>query len=383
MQKTQPKETKKYTAPTSLKELQKMIQKEHGPGTITQGLNGAVRVDSFPTGIPTIDMALGCGGLPQGRVIEIYGQESCGKTTTCLHLIAACQKHQFTKKGRKGVAAFIDAEHAFDPTWAEKCGVNIKELLFSQPDSGEQTFDIIHALVKSGLVDLVVIDSVANLVPLKEMEGDMDTNAVGAQARLMSHGLRMISGPASKSKTTVIFINQVRQKIGILYGSPDTTPGGLALKFYTSIRCEIKKGAAIKSGDKTIGFKPVLKTVKNKCAPPFRTAEFVISLDQVFGLDPVQPAVAAGLELGVLTKKSSYFQYGGKNLAQGEESTITYFRNHPEVFNEVLGKIYENLNLTIQRSIIEEDLGEPDDLSNELLDDQDSDELIAVHINEE
>lgn len=343
------KEKKKRPIAKSISELKKNIQKEHGPGAVMQGKNTIVKVDSFPTGIVSLDFAIGCRGLPRGRVIEIFGLESSGKTTLCLHLIAACQQHTFVKKNKKvrGVAAFIDAEHAYDPGWAAKLGVDNDQLLFSQPDSGEEAFDIAEQMVESGQVDLIVIDSVANLVPLKELEGDIGDSNMGAQARLMSKGLRKLSGKASKSQTTVIFINQIRHKIGVMFGSPETTPGGLALKFYASIRGQISKGSALKGGkgDKdTVGFSPTLKFIKNKCAPPFTTAEFDICVGHperpVFGVDKAGSLIKMGVKLGVIKQNGSMYSFKDQRLGNGIGTASSLLRSNQQLNDEIMEKIY-------------------------------------------
>lgn len=365
---------KKRIIPKNLEELKKGIQKAHGAGAIMQGRNTIVPVDVFPTGIATIDRALGCGGIPQGRIIELFGMESSGKTTTCLNLIAACQKHFFPKKERNGVAAFVDAEHAFDPIWAAKCGVDTDSLLFSQPNSGEEAFDIVLRLVESSLIDLVVVDSVANLVPMKELDGDMGDSNIGAQARLMSQGLRKISAKLNNSKTTVIFINQVRNKIGVMFGSPETTPGGLALKFYSSVRGDIRKGSPIKDGDTVLGFRPTIKFIKNKCAPPFTSAEFEICVGHpkrpVCGIDPIPSLIEVGGDLHIIEKSSSYFIFDEKNKANGLAAATSYLRDHPEVQEMLKEKIYGVLLERVHTAIESEGDGtEEDDVESALSDD--------------
>lgn len=334
---------KKAEKPKDLGALMKSLNKSHGDGTIMQGRAGIVKTYAIPTKVPTIDVAFGVGGLPEGRIVEMYGMESSGKTTTCLQFIAACQQHFFPHKDRKGVCAFVDAEHAFDPDWATRCGVDVDSLLFSQPNSGEEAFNIVDKICESGLVDLVVVDSVANLVPMKELEGEIGDSNIGSQARLMSAGLRMISGKTAKSKTTVIFINQIRQKIGVMFGSPDTTPGGLALKFYSSLRIQINKGSPVKEGKETIGFATNLSVKKNKCAPPFTTAEYGIKFgDPCSGVDTVEAMLKVAGDMDLLEKSSSYFVFDGTKV-NGYEAAAKYVREHPEVQDALMEKIYGNL----------------------------------------
>ena len=342
------KSKKKKQAPiTNLDELRSSINSVMGAGTIALGRGTIVNVDTFPTGIATIDKACGCGGIPQGRIIELFGNESSGKTTTCIRLIAACQQHYFEKKKRHGVAAIIDVEQAFDPEWASKCGVNLDTLLFSQPDGGEAAFDILKKIVASGLVDLVVVDSVANMVPIAEMESDIGDQQIGAQARMMSKGLRSITGKANKTKTTVIFINQVRNKIGVAFGSPETTPGGKALRFYSSMRMEIFKGGKLTEGDKVYGFRPKIRFVKNKCAPPFTTAEFDICFGipprNVYGLDPVSGLVEVAESEKIITKNGNFYVYGDIKLGNGKANAIEFVRNSPQILNDLRDKIYGKL----------------------------------------
>lgn len=270
-------------------------------GTILQGTGQVINVESFSSGVPSIDVALGCGGIPCGRIIELYGTESSGKTTTCLQFIKACQQHYFEKKQRKGVAMIIDAEHAFDAEWAKNIGCDIDNLLISQPDSGEQAFDILEKVAKSRLVDLVVIDSVAALVPTCELEGEVSDHNIGAQARLMSKGLRVMKGILNKTLTTAIFINQVREKIGVQFGNPETTPGGRALKFYASLRIEIFKGSPIKDGETVVGFSPNLKVVKNKVASPFTKANYDLCFGKYgrpYGIDAESSLISVAKEIG-------------------------------------------------------------------------------------
>lgn len=330
--------------PENLEELQEAICKKHGAGSVIRGRSSIVDIESFPTGVISIDLALGCGGLPLGRIIELYGPESSGKTTTTLTFIAACQKHFFKDKNRYGVAAFIDAEHALDPEWAEKIGVKWDDLLISQPDSGEEAFQILEEMIASDLVDLVVVDSVAALVTKAELEGEVGDSNIGAQARLMSQGLRRLKGPINKSKSTVIFINQIREKIGVMFGNPETTPGGRALKFYATNRMEIKKVGQVKDGDAIVGIKSNIKVVKNKAAPPFRSGAFDICFGvparPIYGIDCYSAMVEAGLDLKVLTKSSTYIKYKDTNLGNGMNRAITFLRDNPDLYREITQQIY-------------------------------------------
>ena len=310
------------------------IEKQYGKGAIMKlGGDAAVTsVDVIPTGCLALDIALGIGGMPRGRIIEIYGPESSGKTTVALHVIAETQK-----KG--GIAAFIDAEHALDPTYARNLGVNLDELYVSQPDTGEQALDITDSLVHSGAVDLIVVDSVAALTPKAEIEGDMGDSHVGLQARLMSQALRKLAGITNKSKTCVIFINQLREKVGVMFGNPETTPGGKALKFYASIRIDVRKGEALKDTDGAFGNHTKAKVVKNKMAPPFRTAEFDIIFGK--GVSAEGCLIDLGVNYGVLGKSGAWFSYNGEKVAQGREKMRDLLANNPELFAEIEAKIRE------------------------------------------
>lgn len=286
------------------------IQKQFGRGAIMRfGEGPVVAVEAVSTGVLPLDLALGIGGIPRGRILEVFGPESSGKTTLCLSMIAEMQK-----KG--GVAAFVDAEHALDPTWAKTLGVKLEDLLISQPDTGEQALEITEALVRSGGVDLIVVDSVAALVPRSEIEGEMGDAQMGVQARLMSQALRKLTGVVSKSKTTIIFTNQLRLKVGIMFGNPETTPGGLALKFYATIRMDVRKIETLKKNNMVYGTRARVKVVKNKMAPPFREAEMVITAE---GIDRAEGIVDAAILAGVLTKSGSFIKYGEKILGQGKE----------------------------------------------------------------
>ncbi|MCD6583539.1 MAG: recombinase RecA [Candidatus Omnitrophica bacterium] len=304
------------------------IEKQFGKGAIMR-LGEGVRLDveSIPTGIISLDKALGVGGLPRGRVIEVFGPEASGKTTLTLSIIAQAQKDG-------GVAAFIDAEHAFDPTYAKIIGVNLEDLLISQPDTGEQALEIVETLVRSNAVDLIVIDSVAALAPRAEIEGEMGEAQIGLQARLMSQALRKLTAAISKSKTCVVFINQIREKIGVMFGSPEITPGGRALKFYASVRIDLRKIATITASDgKVLGSKVKAKIVKNKVAPPFKEAFFEIIYDE--GVSKVGALIDAALAVGVIKKSGSWFSYKDKNLAQGRESLRKLLREEESLYQEI------------------------------------------------
>jgi recombination protein RecA len=293
--------------------LLQAVEKQFGKGAMMRlGDRKAERVPCIPTGSPSLDEALGCGGYPKGRVVEVFGPESSGKTTLTLHAIAQCQ-------AMGGVAAFIDAEHALDMYYAKNLGVQAQELLVSQPDNGEQALDIAEILVRSGVVDLVVIDSVAALVPKAELEGDMGDSHMGLQARLMSQALRKLAGAAHRTGTTIVFINQLRMKIGVVFGSPETTTGGHALKYYASVRLDIRRIGAVKQGDEVLGNRTRVKVVKNKLAPPFRKAEFDIRYGK--GIDAVGDLLDRAVEADAVEKSGSYFRFGGKNIAQGRENT--------------------------------------------------------------
>jgi len=309
------------------------IEKSFGKGTIIKmGENPRMNVSAVSTGSITLDIALGIGGLPRGRIIEIYGPESSGKTTLALHAIAEVQK-------TAGEAAFIDAEHALDPVYAKALGVDIDNLLVSQPDSGEQALEIADALVRSGAIDIIVIDSVAALVPQQEIDGDMGASHVGLQARLMSQALRKLSGTISKTNCIVIFINQLREKVGVVYGNPETTPGGRALKFYSSVRIEIRKSEALKNGSDVIGNRVKCKVVKNKVAPPFKTAEFDILYGT--GISKTGEIVDIGAELGILEKSGAWYSYEGTRIGQGRDKAREALFNDPALEAELEAKIKE------------------------------------------
>ncbi len=325
------KDLKKDSKKEALDQALLQIEKQYGKGAIMK-LGDKVNepIDVIPTGCLTLDIALGIGGIPRGRVIEIYGPESSGKTTVSLHIIAEAQK-----KG--GTAAFIDAEHALDPIYAEKLGVVLSDLLVSQPDNGEQALNICESLVKSGAVDIVVVDSVAALTPKAEIDGEMGDNHVGLQARMMSQALRKLTGIINKSNTTVIFINQLREKVGVMFGSPETTTGGKALKFYSSIRLDVRKKDTIKDGTNIIGNRTVVKVVKNKLAPPFKTAEFDIVYGQ--GVSQVGCVIDLALEKDIIKKSGSWFSYNDEKIGQGKENVKVYLDQNKEIYNEIFDKV--------------------------------------------
>ena len=308
------------------------IEKQFGKGSIMRlGDAHKVSVECIPTGSLALDLALG-GGLPKGRIIEVYGPESSGKTTIALHAIAEIQK-------TGGTAAFIDAEHALDPAYAKKLGVNVESLLISQPDNGEQALEITETLVRSNAVDLVVVDSVAALVPRAEIEGDMGDSHMGLQARLMSQALRKLTGVINRSKTTVIFINQIRMKIGVMFGNPETTTGGNALKFYASVRMDIRRVSQIKQGDEIIGNHCRVKVVKNKIAPPFRQAEFDIMYNK--GISRSGDVLDLAVDKGIVDKSGAWFAYGGSKIGQGREATKKYLEDNPKIMEEIASKVTE------------------------------------------
>lgn len=312
------------------------IEKQFGKGSIMRlGDAPEQKIDVIPTGCLPLDLALGCGGMPRGRIVEIYGPESSGKTTLALHVVAEAQK-------LGGTAAFIDAEHALDPIYAGKLGVNINDLYVSQPDNGEQALDICDSLVRTGAVDVVVVDSVAALTPKAEIDGDMGDQHMGLQARLMSQAMRKIAGIANKSKTCIIFINQLREKIGVMFGNPETTAGGKALKFYASIRIDIRRVDAIKDGANIIGNKTRAKIVKNKLAPPFKTVEFDIMYGE--GISKVGSTLDMAIELNIIQKTGSWFSYNDEKIAQGKENCKQYLKDHPEIYQEIENKVREQIS---------------------------------------
>ncbi len=345
------------------------IEKSFGKGTIIKmGENPRLSVSAVSTGSITLDMALGIGGLPRGRIIEVYGPESSGKTTLALHAIAEVQK-------TGGEAAFIDAEHALDPVYASALGVNIDNLLVSQPDSGEQGLEICEALVRSGAIDIVVIDSVAALVPQQEIDGDMGASHVGLQARLMSQALRKLSGTISKTNCIVIFINQLREKVGVIYGNPETTPGGRALKFYSSVRIEIRKAETIKNGSEILGNRAKCKVVKNKVAPPFKSAEFDILYGE--GISKTGEIVDLATDLGILEKSGSWYSYEGSRLAQGRDNVKKALADDPALAAELEEKIKATGHTpNMERDDMDEELDEDgEELDIRLLDLGEDDEV--------
>lgn len=322
------------------------IEKEYGKGAIMRlGENANLNLESIPTGSLSLDIALGIGGIPRGRILEIYGPESSGKTTLALHMIAEAQK-------LGGTAAFIDAEHALDPTYSKNLGVDIENLIISQPDTGEQALEITEGLVRSNAVDLIVVDSVAALVPKAEIEGEMGDSHMGLQARLMSQGLRKLTGAISKSKASVIFINQLREKIGVMFGNPETTTGGRALKFFTSVRMDIRRIDSIKKGDDIIGNRVRVKVVKNKVAPPFKKAEFDIMYGT--GISKVGSTLDAAVEAGIVEKAGSWFSYGEAKLGQGRENSKNFLLENPDLLEEIDHKVREHYHMDNKNDTVEE-----------------------------
>jgi recombination protein RecA len=314
------------------------IEKQFGKGSLMRlGDEAAVPIASIPTGSIALDVALGIGGIPRGRVTEIYGPESSGKTTVALHIVAEAQR-------AGGTAAFIDAEHALDPTYAQALGVDINELLVSQPDNGEQALEIADMLIRSNAVDVIVVDSVAALTPRAEIEGEMGDSHVGLQARLMSQALRKIAGSLHRSHTSAIFINQLREKIGVMFGSPETTPGGRALKFYSSVRLDVRRIETLKDGTDAVGNRVRVKVVKNKVAPPFRQAEFDILYG--VGISKEGSLIDLGVEEGIVRKAGAWYTYEGDQLGQGKENARTYLREHPDVALDIERRILEKVGVT-------------------------------------
>ncbi len=322
------------------------IEKQFGKGSVMKlGEYKAMEVEAISTGALSLDMALGIGGLPRGRIIEVYGPESSGKTTLALHVIAEAQK-------LGGDAAFIDAEHALDPVYAKKLGVNIDELIVSQPDTGEQALEITESLVRSGALDVIVVDSVAALVPKAEIDGDMGDSHMGLQARLMSQALRKLAGAINKTKTIIIFINQLREKIGVMFGNPETTTGGRALKFYASVRLDIRKIENIKQDGNVIGNRARVKIVKNKVAPPFREAEFDIMYGE--GISKIGNIFDMAVNLDIIEKSGSWFSYNGNRIGQGRENVKKYLQDNPELLDEVEKKVRANFEKAFEDSLGEE-----------------------------
>ena len=327
------------------------IEKQFGKGSVMKlGDFGAMEVEAIPTGALSLDIALGIGGIPRGRIIEIYGPESSGKTTLALHMIAEAQK-------LGGEAAFIDAEHALDPVYSKHLGVDIDNLIVSQPDTGEQALEITEALVRSGAIDIIVVDSVAALVPKAEIDGDMGDAHVGLQARLMSQALRKLAGVINKSKAVVIFINQLREKVGVMFGNPETTAGGRALKYYSSVRLDIRKIENIKQDGEVVGNRARVKVVKNKVAPPFREAEF----DIVYG----KGISKEGNILDIVEKAGSWFSYNGERIGQGRENVKRYLTENPEITRTIEKKIRDNFNTAFEKSLGDEEADEEQDIEPE------------------
>lgn len=316
------------------------IEKQFGKGSIMRlgEASAKLNVEVIPTGALTLDLALGAGGVPRGRVVEIYGPESSGKTTVALHIIAEAQK-------MGGNAAFIDAEHALDPVYAHNLGVDVENLLISQPDTGEQALEIAEALVRSGAIDVVVVDSVAALVPRAELEGDMGDSHVGLQARLMSQALRKLAGAISKSQTTAIFINQIREKVGVMFGNPEVTPGGRALKFYSTVRLEVRKTESLKQGNDIIGNRVRIKVVKNKIAPPFKQAEFDIIYGE--GISREGTILDLAAEQDIIKKSGAWYSYGDTRIGQGRENAREFLKNNPELTLELENRLREAFNLPV------------------------------------
>ncbi len=324
------------------------IERQFGKGAIMRmGDEERPGIACIPTGALALDLALGIGGVPRGRIVEIFGPESSGKTTLALHIISEAQK-------AGGLAAFIDAEHALDPTYAQAIGVDLENLYFSQPDNGEQALEIADTLIRSGALDVVVIDSVAALVPRAEIEGEMGDSHVGLQARLMSQALRKLSGSLSRSKTTAIFINQLREKIGVMFGSPETTPGGRALKFYSSVRLDIRRIGALKAGNDTVGNQTRVKIVKNKVAPPFKTVEFDVMYGE--GISREGSLLDVGIEHGVIQKSGAWFAYGDERLGQGRENARQFLKENEEVRERIVAEVQQKLGFT-------EPAEDPDDVA--------------------
>ncbi len=346
------------------------IEKEFGKGSVMKlGEYKSMNVESIPTGALSLDVALGIGGIPKGRIIEIFGPESSGKTTLALHMIAEAQK-------RGGEAAFIDAEHALDPVYAKNLGVDIDNLIVSQPDTGEQALEIAEALVRSGAIDIIVVDSVAALVPKAEIDGDMGDAHVGLQARLMSQALRKLAGVINKSNSCIVFINQLREKVGVMFGNPETTPGGRALKFYASVRLDIRRIESIKQDGTVIGNRVRVKVVKNKVAPPFREAEFDIIYGK--GISKSGNVLDLAVSLDIINKSGAWFSYNGERIGQGRENAKLYLESNPEVMDEVEAKVRKHFDEAFEKS-----LGERNTSEEEVSDDDDSDEDFSEDDSEE
>lgn len=337
------------------------IEKQFGKGAVMKlGENTQMNIETIPTGALGLDIALGVGGVPRGRIIEIFGPESSGKTTVALHMVAEAQK-------AGGEAAFIDAEHALDPVYARNLGVDIDNLIVAQPDTGEQALEIAEALVRSGAIDIIVVDSVAALVPKAEIDGEMGDSHVGLQARLMSQAMRKLSGVINKSKTTAVFINQLREKVGVMFGNPETTPGGRALKFYASVRLDVRRIESIKQANEVVGNRTKVKIVKNKVAPPFKEAEFDIIYGK--GISKEGNILDVAVNLDIVNKSGAWFSYNGQRIGQGRENSKQFLKENPEMAREIEMKIRENYNQAFIKSIDahvaddeEDDLEIPDEI---------------------
>ena len=329
------------------------IEKQFGKGSVMKlGNFKAMEIEAISTGALSLDVALGIGGVPRGRIIEIYGPESSGKTTLALHIIAEAQKEQ-------GEVAFIDAEHALDPVYAKHLGVDIDNLIVSQPDTGEQALEITEALIRSGALDVIVVDSVAALVPKAEIDGDMGDSHIGLQARLMSQALRKLAGAVNKSKTVIIFINQLREKVGVMFGNPETTTGGRALKYYASVRLDIRKVENIKQDGEVVGNRAKVKVVKNKVAPPFREAEFDILYGK--GISREGNILDLAVNLDIIEKSGSWFSYNGDKIAQGRENTKKHLLENPDITNEIEKKVRDNFNKAFENSLTNENENQEED----------------------
>ena len=325
------------------------IERNFGKGAVMKlgDPSAAMNVETIPTGSLSLDIALGMGGVPKGRIVEIYGPESSGKTTVALHMVAEVQK-------RGGIAGFIDAEHALDPVYAKHLGVNIDELIVSQPDTGEQALEIAEALVRSGALDIIVVDSVAALVPKAEIDGDMGDAHVGLQARLMSQALRKLAGVINKSKCVIVFINQLREKVGVMFGNPETTPGGRALKFYSSVRLDIRKIETMKQDGEVVGNRAKVKVVKNKVAPPFREAEFDIVYGK--GISKVGNILDLGVNLDIVNKSGAWFSYNGERIGQGRENAKKYLEEHPNITAEIEKRVRDSFSEAFEKSLGDEEI---------------------------
>ena len=341
----------------ALEAAMNQIEKQFGKGSVMKLGNATkMNVEAIPTGSLALDVALGIGGIPKGRIIEIFGPESSGKTTLALHCLAEVQKSG-------GEAAFIDAEHALDPVYAKNLGVDIDNLIVAQPDTGEQALEIAEALIRSGAIDLIVVDSVAALVPKAEIDGDMGDSHIGLQARLMSQGLRKLAGTISKTNATIIFINQLREKVGIMFGNPETTPGGRALKFYSSVRLDIRRIENIKTNGEVSGSRTRVKVVKNKVAPPFREAEFDIIYGK--GISKEGNILDLAVNLDIIEKSGSWFSYNGDKIGQGRENVKVYLEEHKDIMNEVEKKIRDNFNKAFENALVDEIEANEDDEQEE------------------